>query len=655
MQRLLRRRWSSAGAWHLPFLLALTTFVLLPALKTGYWAEDLCHSVTIPGTVVLDGQGLFSQVGAHVRYTIESGRFFPLTPILITVVFVLIHDVVVYKAYIIAITLIDVILFYVLIRKLSGRAGFACFAACSVISLFQFRVFVDPFLAYYGQIQWVTAGLFLSLYSLQSFLERGKKVGLFASVLAYLACALAYEVSYALIPLHGLLIVRARRGWGTRLKLGLPFLGIVAFCGLASFAVRRLYPSDFYVHRTNLDPGAILRTLVHQTTAALPLSYYLTDPHGLFAGMRDPSALVSTLGQTRVIAVALAALVLAYAGVRLGRREAEAEAEAGSSPPGGPGLMVGLGLMLAVLPTLLISISPHHQSYLAPGVGWIMVMIQYYGVGLLLATAIWQALERPSGQGAFSHRKGFVAASLIAGLMGLTYRVNGEVALSFSAPPASDRYREIAGRHGASWHHHRLNLESALRSGLLEGIPEGSVVQMANLYPYWHDPIYGRFFYATNARKAFAVIPATPPTAASSGVAPFRVRDVPLGPGAGFVVLSQFGGPRESPAAPDDARGLRLFVRKPDLFREGSVPAFLLVGRPPRSGSGEGSQSLAWLARDLPLIGSGRDWAVYSLRPTSPVDPDTLRLVFNAAKATPRRRVSRRPELAIREHARAVQ
>jgi hypothetical protein len=44
--------------------------------------------------------------------------------------------------------------------------------------------------------------------------------------------------------------------------------------------------------------------------------------------------------------------------------------------------------MLAFFPTLLISISPYHRAMLSPGVSWIPVLIQSYGVGLLLATGL---------------------------------------------------------------------------------------------------------------------------------------------------------------------------------------------------------------------------------------------------------------------------
>ena len=200
-------------------------------LKTGYWSEDASHSVGVVGRLALKqsdtllGETLENAWGAG-----EMGRFFPLTPALITVVFYLIRDVVLYKAYLIAVTVLDVMAFYLLVRKLCGNRDFACFAGCISIALLQFHVFVDPLLAYYGQIQLVTACLFFSLLALQLYLEGRGWGWLITSAAAYLLCTLAYEASYPMFFLHLLLIGRVRKGWWERLNPALPFLVIVGLC-----------------------------------------------------------------------------------------------------------------------------------------------------------------------------------------------------------------------------------------------------------------------------------------------------------------------------------------------------------------------------------------------------------------------------------------
>src|SRR5271166_6206216 len=180
--------------WRLLGVLSLATLYLLPALKTGYWSEDCSHSVGIVGRLVLKcSDSLLSEALVNMWGSIRLGRFFPLTPALITVVFYLIRDVVLYKTYLVAVTVLDIAVFYELVRRLSGNRDFACFAACLTIPLFQFRVFVDPLLAYYGQIQLVTACFFFSLLALQLYLK-GKGWGwLGLSAAAYLLCTLTYE------------------------------------------------------------------------------------------------------------------------------------------------------------------------------------------------------------------------------------------------------------------------------------------------------------------------------------------------------------------------------------------------------------------------------------------------------------------------------
>ena len=88
------------------------------------------------------------------------GRFFPLTAALIPTVHYVFQDVWQYKAFILAASILDLILFYSLVHKLSGRRDYACFAACATIGLIQYRVTIDPSLGL-GQMQLLIAALFL--------------------------------------------------------------------------------------------------------------------------------------------------------------------------------------------------------------------------------------------------------------------------------------------------------------------------------------------------------------------------------------------------------------------------------------------------------------------------------------------------------------
>ena len=587
-----------AGPWTPLALIGLTAFALAPTLGTGYWGEDTYYSTLIRGGPVLSGQSFWAALAGYERHNFEIGRFYPLTPFLIAAVFGLIGDVVAYKAYLIAVTALDLALFFALARRVVGVRGFAGFAACLAIGLFQLRVFCDPILAYYGQIQWMTAAVFASLLALQSFLEGRGRWWLAASALSYLAASLLYEVAYTLIALHLILIATSGRGWRGWIAPALPFFAAVGSCGAMSFAMRRIYPHALYLKAPRLDLREVSVALAKQTTAALPFSYYVADPVGVFARRDGLWAFADWVLEPGVIALGLAALALSYASLRSGR------------PLGDWRRVLGLGAVLAVFPGVLIAISPFHQGYLTFGVGWITLITQYFGVALLMAAGLWRLVEIAPGGGAFGRGKCLAAACVVAGLVGFTHRANREVAASFSASPGDPRYREIAGMHGASWHAPRVNVESALEAGLMDDVPGKSLLRLANNYPYWNDFAYGTFFYAKHTGKTFFLLPPTLPPAPDLAV--YRVRDLFVDARSGFVVLS------ETPPSmtPGSERGLRLFVRHPDLGVSGMDLGI----------TAKGGAVLA--IGDLPVLRSGRGWALYSLAPTGDrLDPDSLRVV----------------------------
>ena len=185
--------------------------------------------------------------------------------------------------------------------------------------------------------------------------------------------------------------------------------------------------------------------------------------------------------------------------------------ESSAIPFGGPWLLA-IGLMMAILPAIPTAASPYHQGYLTFGVGWIGVMIQYYGMALILAVSIRMASASAILGGPFARWKCLVASGLVAALLGLTYRTNQDVAAKINATPGSEDHRLIAGLHGASWHSYRLNVEAALRSGLMDEVPGRAVLQMVNVYPYWHDATFGKYFYATQTGKVIETMPTADPS-----------------------------------------------------------------------------------------------------------------------------------------------
>ena len=573
----------ASRTWHAGMalgLISLAAFYLAPAVGTGYWAEELYQSIMPRGSTVLEGNGPRDAAMNHVKHTLLMGRFFPLTPALITTVHYWIDDVRWYKAYIVATSLVDLALFYFLVARLTGRRGFAGFATCVTIGLIQYRVAIDPSLGFFGQMQWLIAGLFVALLTLRRSLDTRAWWWHAASVTIYLGCCLLYEVAYALVPLPLCLIAAAPERWGRKVCLAMPYLVVVLACGVETAFLRWLHPSEGYWQQASFDAMAVTRGVIDQVSAGLPLSYFLADPLAIFPDR--PFGLARWLMTGGVALVALVAFGLAL--LSLKAKEAEGER---------PGwvLPMAIGAILAVFPSFLIAISPYHRANIGFGVGWIPALISTYGVGLLLAGWLWLTVKATIAGGADATWKCVVAAFLVAMLMGITYRANREVVHCFDAARGSKAFREEVARAGGGRHVQRQLLEAALGAGLLDDVPAGARLQLAHEYPYWYDATYARYFFAAYAGKAFETLPPSADRGRNEPNA-YRVRDALIGrDGGGYVVLSHHS-------------GTRIYVRDPGSRL-----------RPP--------------TEKITTVRSGPDWAIYSLDgPTRSFPADSLRVRF---------------------------
>ncbi len=599
-------------------LLALALAFLWPALQTGYWAEDLCQSIAPRAQMVLQGKSFGAVVTGAIRHTLLSGRFFPLTAALMPTVHTLCTDAFQYKAFILGANLVDLLLFLTLVTRLTGRSDFGRFAACITLGLIQYRVILDPSLGFYGQMQILLAGLLLSLLTLQLWLDRqaaapGTGTGwLAASVGLFLACCLLYEVSYTLIVLHVALLHRASTRWRTTLRRAGPFLVVVGVCGLQSFLIRWLHPGTEYWHRTDLTPSIMAQTLAGQISAGLPLSYFLCDPQDLFPSRpRSILAWLLTWKVGLLCAGGLGLCLHCLPARESGRPAVTLRLEAR--------WLVALGASLAVMPALMLSISPYHQAQIGPGVGWIPVLLQCYGVGLVVSGGLWWATESTRLGGPGAPGKRLATAIGVALLLGITARANEEVVRCFTAVPGSPRYRGTVAIAGGGYQYQRELLEAAFRAGLLDPVPSDARVDLAREYPYWYDRTYSRWFFATYAGKS---VTTQPPSGAQGLPGSFRVRDSRSYRGTGFVVLSR--------SADDSgpATSLRLFVRHPDLGPTTTPPDFQLL-----TGATESTDSTLMLQlASLPRLRSGPGWALFALDPhLDAAQGETLEVVFRQA------------------------
>lgn len=646
--------------WRLVLVLVFAACFLSPLLGTGYLSDDATDSL-LPGVLRVEGYSLAEYIAAVTMHCVRGGRIFPLQMVELHSWFYLVRTPVVHKALVIAGVVLDLALFALLIRRVSRSTGFAAFATCVVVPLFQFRAFFDPILSFFGLLQFIAAGVLASLLALQVHLDTGRRRWLVISGLSYLAVLWMYEFTYPFFLLHVVLIVHARRSWNARACLALPFAAASSLGFLLTILARRVYLSQnsFALEQSqiNADPLTFLTTLAQQTSSAFPLSYYLVNHAGLFPPFRDAAGVfgfMATVGGVLVFAGALAACLASLAlspGCKQPGPPCSSQGCKQAGPPCSGRMMraAWLGLPLGVLPAVLISISARHQKMITWGIGYTPVYLQYFGVGLLIASGVWALLSRTPPRGWLRGAVQGATALLVAAVAGLTYRANSVLVDHLEKPPESIGYNAVVGNVLGGWNHHRANLEAALRSGLVEDVPGLSVVHLANEYPGWHDHAHSRYFYAMHGAKVLHTVPLTAKwgwdgwfltkdsrqparheAIAAKSSTPYRLRDVCLDEKSGYVILSH------ETAHESDAE-IRLFARHPKLLEGGASPAFLLRGERAATEAHPDGRKFERPARELTMIRSGRDWALFSMSSEvggTRIDPASLALTFGRVSAT---------------------
>lgn len=567
--------------WSLLAALAFAAFLLGPLFKTGYFGDDLMESL-FRGMLLCRRQTFLQALLTDTQAWLKAGRFFPLVLILPHSTFYLLSDVHLFKSFIFLLLLSNLALFAYLLRRLTGGLAFSAFSALLVVASFQFRAYYDPILGLYGLMQWLLLGTLLSLLALHQHLRSGKRLWLLLSVLAYLLTLLTYEITYPFIALHALLIF-ARDGNGRRaLRKLLPFGLALAACGAVSvilrfFATTPLGPR----YHPNLRPSAYLPTLAKQLFAAVPLSYFSIDPHGLFA----PGLLRQNWRSFLLVLIAgflIAVMLLA----RLARGVE-------GHRPMNHRLLIPLGLLLWVLPALLIALSTGYQQDIFLGVGYLPVYIQYYGIGLLGACACALLLQRLA---AYRRLRALAAASLalaFALVSSLSYCANQEVASL------------VARAHGDN----RANLKAALQAGLLDGVPPQALVILDHEYELWHAREGSTFFYAQHTGKVLNTVPRSKLGCLPGGPA-YEIKDCCRSQGSDYVLLSTL-----EPLPAGEPNGTRrLTTRQVRLYarnRSGansSADHFWLAGL--YEGAGGEAERFFISANALRPAGGG--WGIYS-------------------------------------------
>jgi hypothetical protein len=378
---------SGASRWF-PLAIAVLGFVVIsPALWSGWLADDAFYSA-LDGVLKADrislGQAMLRSF--HLWF-FNNGRFYPGLIVEKYLVFYLFTNLIAYKAFLIAATLGTIELFRRCVSTyVNTETGNLC--ALIVVTLLAERGYHDSILAYNGMPQFVMLAMLASILAFRRGLVEKNHVSRVAAILLYAVAALTYEDVYLLCLLYpaiGLLLGRER---SEVVKASMPYVLIASALTIFALAMRhavRVSPDSIYAFGS--DPSKILQTGADQIVAALPLSYWLFDPSGIFSR----SSVQDFLGNAPLSpAVFIVFALAAWWCIGEVRRHSVRLAP-----------LIWIGTMVLVLAALPIAVTVKYQHELKLGLGYLPVFFEVFGtaiIGCVLATWIVRRYPRAGAQ-----------------------------------------------------------------------------------------------------------------------------------------------------------------------------------------------------------------------------------------------------------------
>lgn len=575
-------------SWELVAVLLLQAALLLPTLKTGYIADDAINS-SFTGALQLNDISAWAAANSvNNDWVREQGRWAPLGFYWAYAQWHLLHSLLAYKLLQIAGVLAASTFTWILLRRLGFARPTAALAVLVAGAVIQLRVYYDPVLSFSQgmAVVWCLYSGSLALFAL--WVAKRRPALLVGSlVLLFIACAF-YEGPALLFPLFWLVAWRVAPGLGKTARAALaPSLLSCAFLGLGAVLRSQANAGTGGPYAPSFDPREMLYTTTDQLLAAVPLTYRIFDPSGLFPNQLSTSAALA-------VAIGLAAAICSWLLLRACSAPS-GTCEVAYSRRRNLGWLGLFGVAVVMLTGAPIGIASRYQGELVAGLGHIQVFFGYIGVGMVgAALAVMVA------------RKGQLATIAAAALIGivaaLTYSTNEVVAESYVP------IREL-----------RETETRALKAGLFEGVTPGSTLYPAQVLssPWEQDA-----FYRQNSGVPLAVkpphelFPLTPVAAEKAGCG----RDTP---GRVFTSHDTIGNSGYTTLTCIDygGRGLSLVylrnLQPGDLF----IEAELLPegGRPARQWGASGADALS------PVAGRPGIWRLTS---PSAINPQSLSIIF---------------------------
>ncbi len=441
-------------------------------MKTGYVADDAMNSSFTGGLQVEKLTAIDTANKIVKSWIVEQGRWFPVGFYYGYAQWHLIHSIVIYKALQVLGVVVASGLTWWLMRLLGYSRALASLVILAFTCIIQLRAYFDSILSFTQLMPLVWSGITASLIFFVYWIRKRKALLALGSLL-FLALAMStYEGMQLLFPLYVLVAYFLTRNWRRTILFSIPPALLCAFfLGLTFWLRAQASVGAGGPYAASYDKGEIFYTVSDQILAALPLSYKIFDPQGVFAGQPGSPMFPS-------IAVGAAAFLIAGILARGVSREGR---PVGQEPVPAVGWLAGFGVLLAVLASLPIGLSTRYQGELIAGLGHVQTFLGYIGVGMIIAALLCGLVRR-------FHRVGVVAAAiLLAAVATLSYRANEQV---------------VANLQPARWSYD--NEVSAMEAGLFDRVTVFSALFAAN---QGQSPWQNAYFYRQFSGKTVSVEP----------------------------------------------------------------------------------------------------------------------------------------------------
>lgn len=468
---------------------------LIPLLSSGFCWDDAFFSVRIPAMRVT-GDSIWQRTWNEILIYVKMGRINPFATFQF-MTFYLLPNAVVYKIYIVLLTLTGCWIFYKFMLQWSKNERLALGGLLIVPLCIQLRLYHDPMTGYYGLMQMMFCELFASLFFFSKFLEDGKARERRLSLLFFAIGLMSYEMFYPLLLFYPLTAWLQRGSLRKGLRDSQPFILFEVVLLAASMGLRLSYVPEGEAYSGtafSLDPAKILRTWGRQTLGAFPLNYQLMTEDAALAKKLIPRSQLfgSSLGQFIASMRLQDWLCLGLAGCcglsvlhpnsGVGADRKEASAKTATERWGVP----LFALLLVVLPGMTIAVSEKYQEQLTDGLAYIPVYFEYFGAALLI---IWLAELFRQRFSTEAGRRGFCAVCL--SLFSVIYLVNMQ------------NNRRMVELLNETFLYPRQTGEVAVQAGIL-GDSDATLVSNNSYYLWEHGWLREPFqesFYSLNARR----------------------------------------------------------------------------------------------------------------------------------------------------------